>query len=574
MKRNIFIFLVAIIFVWDVFIACNIGTGNTSSITTDSTTIAMGESSFTHNCGSCHNFKQDGIGPRLNGITKKENADWLLHFIHDPKKMMDAGDEKTKALFAKYKTVMPSFSFIPDEEIKSIIAFLNSHQEKDEKELADDSTAIKNPVPKAIGLSNLVAGLELMTQFPASSENGKLPLARITKMDFTADKTGPFVVDIRGKLYKLINNQPVVYMDMAKLKPKFINEPGLGTGFGSFAFHPDFSKNGLLYTTHAEPAGTVKADFTTNDNLKKGLQWVLTEWKADDPTASSFSGNGRELLRIDFVTDIHGVQEITFNPLAKRGDTDYGLLYIGIGDGGAVENGYPQLAHNTSKIWGTVIRIDPTGRNSTNGKYGIPASNPFVKNNADELKEIYAYGFRNPHRITWTKKGQMLVSNIGQGNIESVNMVKAGNDFGWPIREGNFLLNPLGNLSKVYPLPGNDSVCHITYPVIEYDHDEGKAISGAYEYTGNSVPALKGKILFGDIPTGRLFYCEMADVKPGGKAVIQEWKVSIKGITKSLTELCGSDRVDLHFGKDDKGEVYILTKADGKLYKLVNHVVK
>ena len=574
--KNIIRVVAILISIFPYFISCKTGNSpDKNSIATDTATIAMGERSFNHNCGSCHNFRQDGIGPRLSGITKEVDAEWLMHFIHDPKKVIESGDERAKTLFAKYHTMMPAFASVPDEEINAIIAFLNTHQETPVKETKADSNAVSNPIPKPIELSNLTAGLELITQFPASSDNGKLPLTRITKMGFQPDKTGPFVLDIRGKLYRLSNNQPVVYMDIATLEPKFINDPGLATGFGSFAFHPGFSKNGLLYTTHTEPAGTAKADFISGDSLKKGMQWVLTEWKTDQPGSPVFSGKGRELFRADMVTQMHGIQEIMFNPLSKPGDEDYGLLYIGTGDGGCVESGYPQLAHNLSKIWGTIFRIDPTGRNSSNGKYGIPATNPFVKNHrGNELKEIYAYGFRNPHRITWTKSGQMLVSNIGHGNIESVNLVKAGNDFGWPQREGNFALNPSGNLNKVHPLPADDSMYHITYPVIEYDHDEGKAISGGYEYTGNHVPALKGKFLFGDIPSGRLFYSNMADIKPGQQAIIKEWKVSVNGITKSLTELCGSDRVDLHFGRDDQGEIYILTKADGRVYKIINATLK
>lgn len=123
-------------------------------------------------------------------------------------------------------------------------------------------------------------------------------------------------------------------------------------------------------------------------------------------------------------------------------------------------------------------------------------------------------------------------------------------------------------MSKVHPLPKNDSIFHITYPVAEYDHDEGNAISGGFEYGGSDVPQLKGKYLFGDIPTGRLFYVNMADLKQGSFASIKEWKVAVNGIQKTLTELCGTDRVDLHFGKDAKGELYILTKPDGKMYKL------
>src|SRR5678809_1571682 len=89
-------------------------------------------------------------------------------------------------------------------------------------------------------------------------------------------------------------------------------------------------------------------------------------------------------------------------------------LYIGIGDGSSVEFGFPFLAHSLDKIWGTIIRIDPRGNNSRNSQYGIPKSNPFVDSkDPNTLGEIYAYGFRNPHRISWTKDGRILSSNIG-----------------------------------------------------------------------------------------------------------------------------------------------------------------
>jgi glucose/arabinose dehydrogenase len=356
-------------------------------------------------------------------------------------------------------------------------------------------------------------------------------------------------------------------MDIAKLRPAFINQPGLATGFGSFAFHPEFAKNGLLYTTHTEAAGTAKADFGYADSIKVTLQWVLTEWKVD-PKSPVFSGKGRELFRVNMVSPIHGVQDIRFNPLAKPGDEDYGLLYIGVGEGGAVESGYPFLAHSKQRVWGTVLRINPLGDNSRNGKYGIPAGNPFAANkDTNTVKEIYAYGFRNPHRLTWTKDGKLLVGNVGHGNIESLYLVTKGCDCGWPIREGSFVVNPYGNLNRVYPLPPKDTAYHITYPVAEYDHGEGNAISGGFEYTGG-IAALQGKYLFGDIPTGRLFYIDMKDIQPGRLAPIKAWNVSLDGKVETLKQLCGNDRVDLHFGKDASGEIYIMTKPDGKVYKL------
>ena len=575
MKKRILINLLSVLLLAFLY-SCKSGKSPDKDVViTDSAIVARGEIAFTQNCSSCHNFKRDGIGPQLAGVTEEASAGWLEHFIKDPKQIIESGDERAQKLFKKYHTVMPSFAAYADEEINAIISFLRIHKAGDKKTDELDPNALKNPIPDSIKFSGLVAALKPVTQVPSSGDSGKLPLTRITKLDYQPKDGSLFILDLRGKLYKLQNNQPVVFMDMAKLEPKFINVPGLATGFGSFAFHPDFLKNGLLYTTHTEPAHSGKDGFGFPDSIKSTLQWVLTEWKTGQPGALPFSGKGRELLRISMVAGIHGVQEITFNPLAKTGDNDYGLLYIGVGDGGAVEEGYPFLAHSREKIWGTVLRIDPTGKNSSNGQYGIPADNPFVNaQNSRTLKEIYSYGFRNPHRITWSHTGQMLVCNVGHGNIESINMIMPGQDYGWPIREGSFLLNPYGNLNNIYPLPVDDTSFHISYPVAAFDHDEGKAISGGFEYTGNAIPTLRGKYLFGDIPTGRLFYIDMADIRQGKQTVVKEWKVSVDNAVKSLHTLCGTDRVDLHFGKDKEGELYILTKPDGKVYKLVSATIK
>ncbi len=566
MKDNILISFAALLFLYT--LSCKPGVSNNNSIASDSITIAAGEKSFNINCSGCHNFRQDAIGPQLSGLTNDVSPEWIKNFIKDPQQLINSKDEHAVQLHEKYKTMMPSFSWLKEDEIKNIIAFIHSHKEKRRQETNKNDNALSNPIPEPIKLSDLTGGLQLVTQFPASSDSGKSPLARITEMKIQPVTNDLFVVDLRGKLYRLRNNKPVVYLDMVKLEPKFINEPGLATGFGSFAFHPDFFKNGLLYTTQSEAAGSGKADFRYADSIEVVLQWVLTEWKVNDPKAETFSGTSRELMRVNMVSGIHGVQEIAFDPYAKKGDEDYGLLYIGVGDGGAVENGYQFLAHDKGRAWGTILRIDPTGKNSTNRQYGIPRTNPFV-NDKDAVREIYAYGFRNPHRFAWSNNREMLACNVGHANIESIDLIKPGNDYGWPIREGSFLVNPYGDLKRIYSPPVNDSVYKITYPIAEYDHDEGKAISGGYEYLG-TVPGLKGKFLFGDIPTGRLFYINVADIRQGKFATISEWRVSLNGEIKTLKQLCGNDRVDLHFGRDAKGEVYIMTKADGKLYKLIN----
>lgn len=553
--------------------ACNSNRSDYADIATDSATIATGQLAFSRDCSACHNFRQDGIGPQLGGITRTVSSDWIKDFIKDPKSLVESGDTRSNKLLTRFKTMMPGFGHYSDEELDQIVAYLHTRQGPEALSAAAVGLKeIKDPIPGPIAQSDLVVAVEYVTEIPASAAKGFK--TRITKLDYIPGTSRLFIVDIRGKLYELRNDQPRVYMDMAVLKPKFIDAPGLATGFGSFAFHPDFCRNGLLYTGHTEPAETAKADFHYADTIPVALQWVITEWKTDQPDAFPFRGESRELFRIDMVTGMHGVQEITFNPLAKHGDEDYGLLYIGIGDGACVQSGYPFLVQSTEKPWGSIFRIDPLGNNSANKQYGLPPSNPFVnKENDKALGEIYAYGFKNPHRITWTTRGQMLASNVGQAKIESVNLILPGHNYGWAIREGTFLVNPHGDINKVYPLPEDDAGFNITYPAGQYDHDDGQAISGGFEYTGSAFPGLKGKYLFGDMNHARLYYLDLAEVKPGALATIREWRITLNGRPVTTSELCGSDRVDLRFGKDHKGDVYFFSKQDGKVYRLTQATI-
>jgi glucose/arabinose dehydrogenase len=269
------------------------------------------------------------------------------------------------------------------------------------------------------------------------------------------------------------------------------------------------------------------------------------------------------------VTAAHGFQELTFNPLAKIGETDYGLLYLGIGDGAAALRGYPFLCDNPGKIWGSIIRIDPAGKDSRNGNYGIPKDNPFV-NDSNKLGEIWSYGFRNPHRISWDESGsgKIFVTNIGQHSLEEVNLLKKGANYGWPFREGTFLYDATANTEIVYPLPEDDS--GYTYPVIQFDHDEGNAVSGGFAYNGSEIPLLKNKYIFGDIPRGTLFFSEVSETTDGEQAQIYTIGLELNGELTSFAEIAADQRVDLRFGKDSSGELFIFTKNNGKVYKVID----
>jgi glucose/arabinose dehydrogenase len=360
-------------------------------------------------------------------------------------------------------------------------------------------------------------------------------------------------------------------MDMAKEKPNFISEPGLASGWGSYAFHPDFYKNGLLYTTHTEKKNSAPADFAYPDSIPVALQWIVTEWKVKDPTASVFEATPRELFRVNMPSTMHGMQQIIFNPQAKRGSADYGLLYIDIGDGGSAEYRFPQLCDNPTQIRASVLRINPMGRNSKNGKYGIVSANTWAHDDdPNTLGEVYARGFRNPNRISWAPDGKILVTEIGFNNQEEINILKPGHDYGWPNREGTFRMVFSSKKSGIYNLPAHDDPKY-TYPVAEYDHDEGNSISGGFVYTGN-ILMLKGKYIFGDIVKGRIFYVDYNDLKLGKQSVIKEFDLQFGDQKSTFIDMVKNKKADIRFGQGENNALYVWSKTDGKIWQVTGCV--
>lgn len=561
------------------FLLLRCSTDYSSAYSTDEAVIAKGQKVFELSCSACHNFRATSIGPNLTGITQEVSPDWLKNFIHDSKQVIDSGDERAVHLFETYKQYMPAFN-LNEDDMEAVLAYINTFQKEAGAVTETDEAAVPavDYIPEKIPLSNIKLTLQEIAQAPPTAETS--PLARINKMLPMPGKAKRlFIHDLRGILYELKDGTLEPFLKIADHKPYFINQPGLATGLGSFAFHPEYEKNGLFYTTHTEdPATSPPADFTYPDTINTTVRWVLTEWKQQDPKAATFSGTSRELWRIDMVTGIHGVQEVIFNPLAKPGDKDYGMLYIGVGDGGSAEQGYLFLTQNKSLPWGSILRINPAGKNSENGKYGIPADNPYASDNdPNTLGEIWAHGFRNPHRITWDTQGNgnMLASDIGQHSMEELNIILPGHNYGWPEREGTFVTNKPGDLHIVHPLPEDDAKYNYTYPVVQFDHDEATAISSGYVYYGSALPELKGKYIFGGIVDGRVFFVNAADLKLGQQAPIQEISLQLEdGQATTLQQLTQNTRVDLRFGLDADGELYIFTKADGKIYKVVRSVIQ
>ncbi|GAB4025254.1 PQQ-dependent sugar dehydrogenase [Spirosoma gilvum] len=526
----------------------------------------QGSALFKTHCVSCHALNQDGIGPRLGGITRLLSEKELIAFVKNPLKTIESGNSRAVSLSKRYKMIMPAFDFLKDDELKSIVAYIADETQKQAIQPLEVSNNTGGAVARLIApvaKSNLTIELEEFVTIPPSSD--KMPRTRIATMrpHPSGDRT-QYVSDQRGLIYRIVGRDVSTFLDARSQIENFINEPGLGTGLGSFAFHPDYLSNGLIYSTHTESFKGKRADYEYSDSVEVALQWVVSEWHMDDVKSPVFTGKRRELLRVNVPTGAHGVQDIGFNPEAPKGSPEYGKLYIGIGDGGSTISKHPELCHKLTSLLGTLIRIDPLGRNSKNGQYGIPADNPFVvANDASVYQEIYAYGFRNPHRQAWYN-GQLFCTDVGESNFEEVNVIQKGGDYGWNVREGNYGISSK-DLKNVYPAPGVKSDKFIK-PFLQYDHIDGNAISGGYVYDG-PIEALKHKYVFGDIARGRVFFAtidkNLTDHSVHELTIVQDGKAT------TLAELTGSKRVDLRINYNRlTKEMYIMTKSDGKIRRI------
>jgi glucose/sorbosone dehydrogenase len=477
-----------------------------------------------------------------------------------------------------------------------------------------ESQITSNPLPAPIQKRGLAVEVKDLVRLPdtrgkhGDDDVNPAGWARVSYVRDLPDGRR-FANDSRGYLYLIDNNnQPHVWADVAEAFPNGIYNR-LESGFIGFVFHPEFARNGLFYTVHSErgPGNPKKPDFIPPGYGPKDVTYhnVITEWHAMNPAADTFGGTRRELFREAHVVMnlTHPMGAVEFNPTAKPGDADYGLLYTSGSDHGFSNGGGPNASNptQTQRLDSTmtaILRIDPRSPSVTHGvkglgDYTIPMANKFAADaDPNTLGEIYAYGFRNAHRLSWDPMdGTMFASDIGMDNIEEINIVHNGANYGWMRREGYFENGRFrgGALNELYPLPAEILEGRVkdgfTYPVAMYDHDEGRSVTDGFAYYGK-IAALRGKFIFGDIQNGRLFAADLAAMKkaddgiPQTVAPIEEIQLFIKDasgkrVDVSLQQLVDKTmgaklpRADLHISRTRDGELLIHSRQDGMIRTLV-----
>lgn len=359
---------------------------------------------------------------------------------------------------------------------------------------------------------------------PVDPANAPQPWPKLRLERLVGGLTGPISLvhagDGSDRLYALEQPGRVRVIEGGKLLAEpfldltdRVETRGMEQGLLGLAFDPDYEENGLFYVhyTGRNKGETVIARYRRAGDALRG-----------DPSSEEI------LLTVAQPFANHNGGTILFGP--DR------YLYIALGDGGS--GGDPgNRAQNLESLLGKILRIDV----SEPGGYRIPAENPFVAKPGRD--EIWAYGLRNPWRISFDREtGDLWIADVGQNQIEEVNLQpaagKGGENYGWRFYEGT------ERYGRGDPPP-------TVFPVAQYTHDEGGcSITGGYLYRGSQIPGLTGIYLYGDYCSGKL------------------WGLQRDGEKWSQALLLDTEANIAAFGEDEQGELYVVDRG-GTIYRVV-----
>ena len=338
------------------------------------------------------------------------------------------------------------------------------------------------------------------------------------------DGSGRIFIIEQGGYIRILKNGSLLATPF--LDVHTIIKSGGEQGLLALAFHPSYSTNGIFFIAYTAP----RNGDATGSNL------VLEKF--------SVSSNNPDLANpasgVILLTISHPVNSNhNGGTLAFGGD---GYLYWSTGDGGG--GGDPSNnAQQLNNMLGKILRIDV----NSGSPYGIPASNPFYTSPDPNIKkEIWAYGLRNPWRISFDAlTHDLYIGDVGQSAREEVDFQAAGStggeNYGWRVMEGSICYNPSSGCDQSGKV----------LPVAEYDHTLGCAITGGYVYRGSNFPSLGGYYFYSDYCSGKLFSLHKDPTLGWTSVQLVDTAFSVST-----------------FGEDEQGELYLADLATGKLYNI------
>ncbi len=334
-------------------------------------------------------------------------------------------------------------------------------------------------------------------------------------------------------------------------------------GLLGFTLHPEYGKTHKCYVRYSAPP---EADGDSHT-------FVLSEFRVDDDNRRADPDSERVLLSLREPDTDHNAGSVVFGP--------DGYLYVGVGDGGKYNDSGAGHAGDwywlnkggngqnlTANLLGSVLRVDVDGRDGDK-PYAIPDDNPLV--GREGLDEQWAWGFRNPFRMSFAPDGRLFVTDVGDERFEEVNVVEKGGNYGWSVREGEscfanrlpmLALAKLPGFESTYPAcpaetPGGEPLRDpvVTYPHVKDGKQFGYAGIGGFVCEDPALPELEGKYVFGDLmgsgTGGRLF----ATSEPADGET--PWPMAELPVPDARGGGIGS--MLLSFAEGPNGELYALT---------------
>jgi hypothetical protein len=372
---------------------------------------------------------------------------------------------------------------------------------------------------------NIIGGIpvEAATNFDPLSVVFREVVSGLTQPIFVANagdgSNRLFVVERAGRIWIFANGTllPVPFLDIHSI----VNSTGSEQGLLSLAFHPNYEANGQFYITYTDQNGSV----------------ILSRLvrSATDPNLANVNSR-TTILTIPHPTfQNHNGGTLAFGP--------DGYLYWSVGDGGS--GGDPSNnAQNLNVLLGKILRLD-VDHVSPGLNYSIPTSNPFY-NTPNRRGEIWAYGLRNPWRLSFDRQtGDLFIGDVGQNTREEIDFQPAGSlggqNYGWRVMEGTLCFNP----------PTGCDQSGKVLPIAEYSHSFGCSVTGGYIYRGSLYTPMQGHYFYGDFCSGILF--SLYNDPTNGWTVTQ-----IADTPYSITS----------FGEDEHGELYLTDYNAGKIYQI------
>ena len=414
-----------------------------------------------------------------------------------------------------------------------------------------------------------------------------------------------YVIDQHGPIYSFDPNEAnptaSLFLDPDSAVGNLTD--GNESGVRGLAFHPDFDNVGTagyrkMYTALSRNSSSDVVGNPVIFGSPGGTNHfgVIGEWTVNANGTVNLNSY-RELLRIRQPFSNHNSGHIGFNPTASSSSSDYGKLYIAVGDGGSSGGPFDlSLDIDATPVpypHGKILRIDPIA--SGGDPYTIPGDNPFAGQN-NRIEEAWAYGLRNPHKFAWDRAtGEMYISDIGQGVVEEISVGHSNANYGWNDREGAYVYTNTGSVS---PLPVDHASDSFTYPVAQYDHIGSNGISGSSAvvggsvYRGNDVPELTGMYLFADFATnpGPIFavdvdnlierndFTNITNLDNGRLSPYVEVEIrdvvdkDFRQFLRDANNNQSYTRTDTRWGAGPDGELYILNKRDGMVRRIAGVV--